>query len=378
MKKAVLLVLMTCPAWGAFSGFNARQTLTIDHTKVDSSQASYANFPVLVSTNGVAFSTSAAGGQLLNANGYDLIYTSDSSCGQQYALNFDTETVNNTGSAPRNEFVKIPLVSSTTDTLFYRCLGNALITSYQGVSTNTYDSDFHLIWHLPNGSVLTARDSTIGSDSGTLVNAPTATAGEIDGAAAFVAASNQHIDENTSALTSVSSVTFSAWVNATSFPNAYNTVGGKISPTTSVGYVMYVKSNGKLAMYVVGALSSANYDGTGTATLLAGTTYYLSLTYDNTTGLKGYVNGVLDGTGAAFGPMTLSIGPFQLSNDPNNPGRNWNGWIDESRVSDVVRPIGWEKTSFTNQSAPSTFVTQGAIVTSTATTVSAPFIGAEF
>ena len=57
---------------------------------------------------------------------------------------------------------------------------------------NTWDSNFKAVYHLGNGTTLTATDST-GGNNGTLVNSPTAIAGKIDGAAHFVHNSSQTI-----------------------------------------------------------------------------------------------------------------------------------------------------------------------------------------
>ena len=90
-------------------------------------------------------------------------------------------------------WVKIPSVSSTTDTSFYLFYGDPSITTNQSDPVNTWDANFKAVYHLGNGTTLTATDST-GGNNGTLVNGPTATAGKIYGAAHFVSTSNQAID----------------------------------------------------------------------------------------------------------------------------------------------------------------------------------------
>ena len=90
-------------------------------------------------------------------------------------------------------WVKIPTLSSTTDTSFYLFYGDPSITSDQSDRVNTWDSNFKAVYHLGNGTTLTASDST-GGNNGTLFHSPTAVAGEIDGAAHFVSASTQTIN----------------------------------------------------------------------------------------------------------------------------------------------------------------------------------------
>lgn len=339
-----------------FSGFTYRRTITIDHTKVGTNTLTYTDFPVLVSTDGVTLSTSASGGHLANANGYDLIYSTDSTCASK--LSVDTETFNNTGSATMNAWVKVPSVSSSTDTTFYICYGSSTINSLQTVPSSAWDSHFKLVWLLGNGVVLSGKDSTANADNGTLTNSPVGGVGKVDGGAILVGASAQHIDEATAANTSVSSVTLSLWVRNNGFANTYNTAAGKIAVLSA--YSIYVKSNAKLAMYITDAGLGSSYDGTGNATLSSGSTYYLTLSYDNTIGLVGYVNGIIDGTAAASGTLPTNTATFEVGNDTITPLRPWDGMADGVWLSDIIRGQGFGVTSYNNQNSPSTFLSISA------------------
>jgi hypothetical protein len=56
-------------------GYAYRRTITIDHTKVPNTNES--NFPVLISGTYSYLATVSTGGNVQNANGYDVIFTSD-------------------------------------------------------------------------------------------------------------------------------------------------------------------------------------------------------------------------------------------------------------------------------------------------------------
>ncbi len=58
------------------SGYEFRKLLTVDNTKV-SGASSLTNFPVLFSLTDSDLATVANGGKVLNANGYDIAFTSD-------------------------------------------------------------------------------------------------------------------------------------------------------------------------------------------------------------------------------------------------------------------------------------------------------------
>src|SRR5258706_6168139 len=59
------------------NGYMYSRSITIDHSKVPNSDQS--NFPILISGTYSYLATVANGGNVQNSNGYDLIFTSDSS-----------------------------------------------------------------------------------------------------------------------------------------------------------------------------------------------------------------------------------------------------------------------------------------------------------
>lgn len=98
-------------------GYAYRRTITIDHAKVVNSAQT--NFPLLVSGTYSYLATPANGGNVQNANGYDVIFTSDSGCTTK--LDHEVETYNATTGAV-NYWVRLPSLSNTTDTTLYLLL----------------------------------------------------------------------------------------------------------------------------------------------------------------------------------------------------------------------------------------------------------------
>jgi len=196
-----------------FNGYTYRRNLSIDHTKVPNTDQS--NFPVLVSGTYSYLKTTANGGSVQNANGYDVIFTSDSSCATK--LNHETETYNaSTGAV--NYWVRVPTVSHTSDTTFYMCYGNSSVTADQSNKWGVWDSNFQNVYHLPNGTTLSANDSTANAVNGTIENA-TAAAGQMAGGASFNGSSAGINLGNTSTWAMGSGdYTFEAWIKVTSNP----------------------------------------------------------------------------------------------------------------------------------------------------------------
>jgi len=86
-------------------------------------------------------------------------------------------------------------VSHSSDTVFYMFYGNSSVTTDQSNKTGVWDSSFKGVWHLPNGSTLSASDSTSNGNNGTNHGASAAT-GKIDGSASFNGTSNYIIGQS--------------------------------------------------------------------------------------------------------------------------------------------------------------------------------------
>ncbi len=225
--------------------------------------------------------------------------------------------------------------------------------------TNLTWPSYLYVLHYGTPSSLTFIDS-VNLTSGTNVNTSTATTGQVGGAIAFASASSQGLDVNPlsgGTLFNTSTVSFMAWIKATSFPNAYNSVMS--NEALSSGYTLLVKSTGKLAIYMDGG---ANYDGSGTNTLSTGTIYFVGFSYtDSTKVLVGYLNGVQDGTNTG-GSIYNGVTAMHLGYAPAHPTRNWNGWEDESRVCNCVLSADYHLASYNSMNSPGTFYTIGSPV----------------
>jgi hypothetical protein len=329
--------------------------VTIDHTKCGASDSS--NFPVLFNTVNARFKTVANGGHVQNSSGFDIRPYSDS--GLTTALSFELERYNaSTGEVVM--WIKESTVSHTSDTVYYLGYGDSGIST-DGSSGATWSNSFLVVYHLKDGTTLNTNDSVAGSINLINNNSVTAAAGQIDGGAGFLSASSQYL-ENGSLTGATGAVTVSGWVNATSFPNAYNAVTGYNRNTPTVQAMIWVKSTGKLTMFVQ-ATGSVGFDGTGTTTLSTSTWYYLVLTYNVTSGMVGYINAAVEKTVSPNGNLITSAVPaISVGRDSVTAGRFWNGSLDEARVATVARSADWVTTEYNNQNSPSTFYTLGTEV----------------
>ncbi len=356
---AIAFLLATSQAWAAFGYYspisisdNAYYSpISINAAQVPSTQT---DFPVLVSVTDTRFKTVGNGGHVQNANGYDIRPYTDTTLSTAIT-GYELERYNaTTGEVVM--WVKVSSLSSSTTPIVLR-YGDASQTT-DGSSRTTWDSNFKLVAHLADGTTLSTKDSSQNSlADGSKVNTPTATTGQIDGGMNLASASSQSSSFGNSL--NYAALTYTAWVNPTTLPNAYNAMVAHSASSTNYAS-MFVKSNGKLNCEVKATTARA-FDGTGSHTLSTGTSYYIAMSYDSSGGLKTYVNAASDQTVSANGAADTTAIDTSIGNS-TFAGTSWNGKVDEVRISNIARSADWISTEYNNQSAPGTFMTLGSEV----------------
>lgn len=164
MVLAILLLPLPAyasPGWEA--GYSYRKKIVIDHTKVSGSTA-LVNFPVLINiASDNDLRTVANAGDVQNASGYDIMFTSSDGTTNRYH-----EIEKYTASTGEYvAWVNIPSLSPTTDTVIYMYYGNSSITTDPS-STRTWDgADYKGVWHLNETPTVDthAYDSTSNANS---------------------------------------------------------------------------------------------------------------------------------------------------------------------------------------------------------------------
>ena len=347
----VNLLLAQC----ASNGYSYVRAITVDHTKIPNTDQT--NFPFLFSTTDPLLATTVNGGHVANPNGHDIIFTSDPA--GQNPLNYEIEEYNpSTGQIVA--WVQIPDLSHTSDTVIYLFYGNSNITTSQQNSTGTWDSTFQAVWHLPDGTTLSANDSTVNANNGTITDAAPTT-GQIDGGAIFNGSTSQiNCGSNVPGLqfTAAQSFTDSAWFK---LPTTAD------SPmSTSFGWMSILSSSDSglghgLGIEQTTGVFEAGNDGIGPGysddipfTLSINTWHYMVGVQNGGLGHSLYIDGIL-------------VASDQESNDANGGGTctigkagqlsGFEGSIDEVRIASTARSADWVAAEYANQSSPSTFFT---------------------
>ena len=328
-------VLFTVTGGSWSNGYTYRRAITIDHTKVPNSDQN--SFPFLFSGTYSYLAGTGNGGLVTNASGYDVVFAADAS--GTTMLPFEQASYSATGSV--QYWVKVPTVSHTYDTVIYMFYGNSSITTDQSNKTGTWDSNYKGVWHLPNGTTLSANDSTANANNGT-VSGATATNGVIDGAANFTATTQKIDVGNPSSLQITSNaITLEAWVKTSeSNPSYWEKVIAKeitnnVNPYTAFTIQRCGGTN------EVGVAISTGGSGTqvgvcSVSSLSLGSWTHVVGTYDGSQ-LRIYLNGALDNHVLASGNIVSTTTDVVFGTDTFLAGETLNGSLDELRISDTPR-----------------------------------------
>ena len=353
--------IASCMApWVSTSGKYVR-TITIDHTKVLNTDQS--NFPVLISGKFTDLATVANGGSVQNANGYDIIFTSDSA--GLVPLDHEIDTYDPATGAV-NFWVRVPTLSHTTDTTIYMRYGDSSITTSQENKVGVWSNGYAAVYHMGSSGTISASDS-VRSNNGT-INSVSASGGAIGGAGNFAGTGSSYIQlPNSSSLKPTSAITLESWVRPNSmngwnkiFALDYNSNGSWATPTLSYTLSAYSTSNQPAFQLALNNqwtnLTSGHQVPFTSWTHLVGT-------YDGSM-MRIYFNGAQDNTLSTSGSIQYGTSKEVLLGKSTIYASGiveaWDGKLDELRISSVARSADWIATEYNNQSSPSTFLNVGS------------------
>jgi len=329
--------------------------ITIDHTKVPSTQT---NYPVLINLTDNRFKVTPTG-HVNRSDGFDIRPFSDIAL--TAAMTYELEYYNSsTGQVVM--WVFVPSLSSSVDTVIYLAYGSPSFTT-DGSSSATWDGNYKAVYHLKDGTTLSAVDSTSNGNNGSNSGA-TATSGQIDGGAAFDGSTTFINCGNASSLDITSALTIECISKITSLDINFRRSVSKLSGSPFNGYELLVEGSGSgshLNLQVGNANTLKN--AISNAAAATGSFVHVVGTYDGTTGTL-YVNGVAQTTtfsaASAIGTTTTNL---NIGRWPAGAATNvWNGTIDEVRISNTARSANYITTTFNNVINTGTFETLGAEV----------------
>jgi len=353
-NSAVSPAAYTIGGGGWSNGYGYRRTVTINHTKVPNTDQS--NFPVLISSTFSDLATTGNGGSVTNANGYDIIFTSDAAGGNILASEQESYSAS-TGAV--NYWVKVGTVSHTVDTVIYMFYGNTAVTSDQSNKTAVWDSGYKGVWHLSDNAASTmVAESTSNTNTGTNQrNTNTVTVTGQIGAGLSYDGTN---DWTSTTLTNVLvSYTFEAWFKVAS--SADNSAAARIMDKNySNGMWIGKDASGGASSWGGGTQEAGPpYGIYGSA--IDGSWHHIASVHNGATHTI-YIDGAYAVSNTVSSGGTASDTLYFAAT--NALGNKFKGSIDEVRASSVARSADWITAEYNNQNSPTTFAAFGGQETS--------------
>ncbi len=327
----------------------------------------HTNFPVLIDSTLLYLRTTANGGKVKNANGYDIIFTSDQAGATQLAHEIEQYDAV-TGDVAF--WVRIESLAATTS--IYMFYGNSGIATFQGDVTSNgvtgvWDNDYEGVWHLnedvvDEASGATHFDSTSNNNDGIQqgnveVAAKIADGQDFDGANDYIEDADGELYLN-----GLTAFTVSLWIQSNVTGTDRGFIIGKTPDNQDDVFTFRYDSKGndgggtdviKAAITVSGQFQE--YESASNVQTTAW--QYLTWIWSSGNDQALYIDATLD-TPTFVGPTrTGSISGtdrFRIAQGAKNPP-NWNGRVDEVRLSSVIRSTPWIETEYNNQFTPSTF-----------------------
>lgn len=319
------------------SGFSYRKAITIDHTKID---ADLTDYPTLVKLTSSNFDFAKA-----QTNGQDVRFTDS---GGQTLLSYDREKHDAAGQEAIY-WVKIPSVSSSTDTVFYVYYGNISATDGED-QNNVWDASTVMVQHLSETSG-THFDATANGNNGTAQGGIVqGAAGQIDGADDFPG-TNSYIDCGNAASVQIAGpITVSAWIKVDSWVSQAGIVGKLIHAADREGFALRLhETNAGIFDFSIGQNWGAWNRAISTTPMSSGQWYYVVGTYDGTT-IRVYLNGTEEGTAGYSGGIVDSQSNLLIGRKNVAYADAFDGMIDEARVYNSAKSAAWIKADYSSGS----------------------------
>ena len=333
--------------------FMYRKDISIDHTKVASDLY---GFPVLIELYDTDLRFD------VQTDGDDIVFVQDG-----WILPYEIELFEqtfNSSHAHLIAWVRLDL-SASADTVFSMYYGNPSSESLENPQ-GVWDTSFAAVWHLNEDPAGTVHDSTANNNDGigfSISSGPTLQQGKIDSCTEFYGETTKDRIEapHSSSLALQSNMLVEAWIRTTNADGTSDAIVAKWGDVGHRNYWLGKLDGSTLAFYV---------DNTQSVTASLGLVndgywHHVVGVADAMSGdLLLYIDGVERGSASYSGSTQTGTSVIQIGNNPGSTGfiQEWDGRIDEVRVSSSYRSLGWIQTEYNNQDDPASFFSVGSEV----------------
>ncbi|GBE04728.1 MAG TPA: DUF2341 domain-containing protein [Nitrospirae bacterium] len=342
--------------WLVDTSWGFRQRITISSAMVPSDQG---DFPALIK---ITDQTNPLFGNALS-NGDDILFTDVDGVNKS---DHEIELYLDAGTMELDAWVRIPNLSSTSDTILYMYYGNGGAINQEN-PTGVWDNNYLGVWHLEEDPSFSSDcaggagtkeicDSTSNDLDGDSLGGMTSgdqVPGQIDGSLDFDYV-NDYVNFG-DVIDLTQNITVEAWFNARSLPPVWpewRSIVGEIwdwqVEFSDSGSVMFRRWQPYQMLQSAAVLSLDQW-------------YYVAFTLAinnpldvNNKNLKIYVNGVFDNEGPIQTPLQTRAYSLAIARRIQSDIDRFDGFIDEVRISDTVRSAEWIGASYKNQNDPGT------------------------
>jgi signal peptidase I len=349
------------------SSWKYRLQMTLDHNDVTSNLSNFSTLIYLFSSSGINGADVTNIFNEVGSNNKKIAVTTSDGITQCYVEIEKWDSV----SKKAWLWVKVPSISTTTDTVLYIYYDSSQQdnTAYVGdpgsvTAQNVWESNFKAVLHLPETSG-TQYDSTPNSNNGTPQGGVAqGAAGKVDGADTFDGTSGYLNYGLTASLNfgTNSPFTYEGWVKTTESYGAiisqrHGTDDGAVIDIC-VGYDGAVRSAGRLMGLVRQSSSSSGYARVTGPIVNDGNWHYFTLTRNSGNTIELFVDGISQGTAsgsASGGAITTNLRALGSERRWVQVGygtaddRYLSGAVDEVRISNTQRSAAWIKTSYESE-----------------------------
>jgi hypothetical protein len=349
-------------------GYKYVRLITIYESQIPDG-GSLSNFPYLFKVTNADFRSVANGGHVSGSSGHDILFYQNScTTPLDHQLEYYDPA---TGEVVA--WIRIPALSTTTDTRIYMYYGNDTVSSSTSV-VSTWDAGYSGIWHLTNNPAGTApqiTDATGNAHHGTTYGSMTSAANLVNGKIGKALNFDEVNDYvRIPDFLYGQELTMSFWFNAGEVNgNSYQYLFSHGTWATQNSLNVYVGEDNITIPSEIQNLKELktvfrdNNDANNFDTLDAGNTmidgnwHYYTMRIQNTGGAYIYIDGVAVAVYSVWGANTFNptTDLFLAAREDLNPGRFYGGMLDEVRISSVWRTSNWIRTEYNNQNDPASF-----------------------
>ncbi|MFX1427848.1 MAG: DUF2341 domain-containing protein, partial [Promethearchaeota archaeon] len=333
--------------------FQYFKEIRIDHTKVSGTN-SLINFPILVS-----FFDSDLHDKV-QPNGDDIAFNNGTTW-LFHEIELFIQNYNST-HAQLIAWICIPKLSPFEDTIIRMYYGNSTMDSQEN-NFGVWDSNFIGVWHLnePSGPVM---DSTLNRYNGVVTGASSTSSAIIDGGYEFVRSETDYIEMlGTGDKLQLEDFTVEVWMKTpdSTVPDDYYLVTQSLYYDTESWAINICDDTGHLNEGRFTLKISGEQQIVYSNSEITGNEWHHLVGVRGSSQLFIYIDGVLANsiTDDKPGQFIKSSKNISFGSAITVDSEDFNGLLDEVRISAVARSADWIKTEYNNQFTPNSFYSLG-------------------